>query len=158
MQMAVVFAFCIGILNGLRSMTPPAVVCWAIRLHWIDVTGSRVEFLDSTVALVIFTVLAVGELVADKLPFTPSRKSPVGLVVRFIFGALSGAVICFAGEQRIFPGAIAGAVGAIIGTFAGYEVRVRMGKALGVPDFVVALVEDAICIGGAIAIAAHAQG
>lgn len=158
MQMAVVLAFCIGILNGLRSMAPAAVVCWAIRLHWIDVTGSRVEFLDTTAALVVFTVLAVGELVVDKLPIMPSRKSPVGLVARFIFGGLSGAAIYFAMEQRMFPGAIAGAIGAIIGCFAGYEARVRAVKALGVPDFVVALVEDAITIGGAIAIAAHAQG
>ncbi len=157
MQMAVLLAFLIGVLNGLRTMAPIAVVCWAAHLHWIDLAGSRFEFLDSVVALVVFTVLALGELVADKLPFTPSRKSPVGLVARFLFGALSGAAICFAVEQRLFPGAIAGAIGAIVGTFAGYEARVRAVKALGLPDFVVALIEDAICIGGAIAIAAHAQ-
>jgi uncharacterized membrane protein len=36
----------------------------------------------------------------------------------------------------------------VAGAFAGYEVRTRLVKALKVPDLVVALLEDAVAIGG----------
>src|SRR5208282_4461571 len=78
----------IGVMAGLRSMTAPAVVCWAAHLHWIDLQGSRLSFLGSTVAMAIVTLLAVGELVADKLPSTPNRTSTGPLVWRVLTGAL----------------------------------------------------------------------
>jgi len=40
--------------------------------------------------------------------------------------------------------------GALAGCYGGYQVRSRLVKALGTPDFVVALVEDIIAIGGSI--------
>jgi uncharacterized membrane protein len=53
-----------------------------------------------------------------------------------------------AGGQPLAIGAVLGAVGGIAGAFAGYEVRTRLVKALGVPDFVIAVLEDAVAIGG----------
>ena len=44
-------------------------------------------------------------------------------------------------------GALLGAIGAVIGTFAGYKARVGLVKSLGVPDFVVAIPEDLVAIG-----------
>jgi uncharacterized membrane protein len=41
-----------------------------------------------------------------------------------------------------------GAVGGIAGALAGYEVRTLLVKALKVPDLVIALLEDAVTIGG----------
>jgi len=40
-------------------------------------------------------------------------------------------------------------VGAIAGTFGGYEARVRLVKATGGKDLPIALLEDAIAVGGA---------
>ena len=45
-------------------------------------------------------------------------------------------------------GAVLGGVGGVVGGFAGYEARTRLVKALKVPDTVVALLEDAVAIGG----------
>lgn len=45
-------------------------------------------------------------------------------------------------------GAAAGVVGGLVGCFAGYQARVRTVRALGMGDFPVALVEDAIAIAG----------
>ena len=39
----------------------------------------------------IFSVLAIGELISDKLPNTPSRKAPPGFIARIVTGGLSGA-------------------------------------------------------------------
>jgi len=102
----------------------------------------------STAAVAIFTLLALVELVADKLPSTPSRTKPVGLTARIVLGGLSGAGVAVSGAQSIVLGAVLGAVGGVAGAFAGYEVRTRLVKALKVPDLVVALLEDVVAIGG----------
>jgi uncharacterized membrane protein len=140
--------FLIGVVSGLRSMTAPAVVSWAAHRNWLNLHNTSLSFMGSTGAVVIFTLLAVVELIADKLPSTPSRTKPLGLIARIILGGLSGAGVAVSGAQSIVPGAVLGAVGGIAGAFAGYEVRKRLVKALKVPDFVIALLEDVVAIGG----------
>jgi len=96
---------------------------------------------------VVFTLFALVELVADQLPSAPSRTAPPGLIARIVLGALSGAAIAVSGTQSIAFGAVLGAAGGIVGAFAGYQVRTRLVKALKVPDFVIATLEDAVAIG-----------
>jgi uncharacterized membrane protein len=56
-----------------------------------------------------------------------------------------------AGQQSsLFVGAIVGIIGALIGTYGGYQLRTRLVKALGTKDFVIAVIEDLIAIGGSI--------
>jgi uncharacterized membrane protein len=146
-------AFLIGVIVGLRSLTPPAVLAWAARLGWIDLHASPLAFMGSAAAVGIFTVLAIGELIADQLPSTPSRTKPPGLIARIVMGGLSGAVIAAAGSQSIAIGELLGVAGGVAGTFAGYEARTRLVRALKVPDIVIACLEDAVAIGGALLIA-----
>jgi len=96
--------------------------------------------------MVIFIVLAIIELGADKLPSTPSRTKPPGLIARIVLGGFCGAAIAVAGGQPIAIGAILGVAGGVAGAFGGKEVRMRLVKALKVPDFVIAIMEDAIAI------------
>jgi uncharacterized membrane protein len=145
--LVMLLAFLIGVVCGLRSLTAPAVVSWAACRGWINLSFSPLHFLGSTVAVVIFTLLAVVELVADQLPSTPSRTAPPGLIARIVLGALSGAAIAAAGAQSIAIGALLGAAGGVAGAFGGYQVRTRLVKALRVPDIVIALAEDAVAIG-----------
>ncbi len=141
-------AFLIGVVSGLRSLTAPACVAWAAHLNWINLHNSPLSFMGSTVAVVIFTALAIAELVADKLPSTPSRTAPVGLTARIILGGLSGACLAVAGAQSMALGAVVGVAGGLAGTFAGYRARTGLVKALKVPDLVIALLEDVVAIGG----------
>src|SRR4030081_762465 len=145
-------AFLIGVIAGLRTMTAPAVVAWAANRHWLNLLSSPLAFMGSTAAVAVFTVLALGELVVDKLPSTPNRTRPLGLIGRSVSGGLSGAAVAVSGAQSIAPGAVLGVAGAIAGAFAGYEVRKRLVRALKVPDFVIALFEDAVAIGGGLLI------
>jgi uncharacterized membrane protein len=140
--------FLIGVVSGLRSFTASAVVAWAAHRNWLNLHNTPLSFMGSTAAVVIFTLLAVVELIADKLPSTPSRTKALGLIARIILGGLSGAGVAVSGAQSIVLGAVLGAVGGITGAFAGYEVRTRLLKALKVPDLVIALLEDAVAIGG----------
>jgi uncharacterized membrane protein len=109
--------------------------------------------MGSAAAVGIFTVLAIGELIADQLPSTPSRTKPPGLIARIVMGGLSGAVVAAAGSQSIAIGELLGVAGGVAGTFAGYEARTRLVRALKAPDIVIACLEDAVAIGGALLIA-----
>jgi uncharacterized membrane protein len=142
------FAFLIGVVGGLRALTAPAVTSWAAHLGWLNLANSPLKFMASMITVVFFTILALVELVTDQLPSTPARTKPAGLIPRILLGGLCGAAAASAGGQSLALGAVLGAVGGIIGAFAGYEVRTRLVKALGVPDFVIAVVEDAVAIGG----------
>src|ERR1041384_1541751 len=92
--LAIALAFCIGVMCGLRSLTGPAVVAWAAHWKWIDLHGTRLSFLESSVALIIATIAALVELIVDKLPSTPSRTAPLGLIARVLLGGLCGAALC----------------------------------------------------------------
>jgi uncharacterized membrane protein len=145
-------AFLIGVIGGLRTMTAPAVVAWAANRHWLNLHSSPLAFMGSTAAVAVFTVLALGELVVDKLPSTPNRTKLLGLIGRSVTGGLCGAAVAASGAQSIALGAVLGVAGAIAGAFAGYEVRARLVRALKVPDFVIAFFEDALAIGGGLVI------
>jgi uncharacterized membrane protein len=145
-------AFLIGVIAGLRTMTAPTMVACAANRHWLNLDNSPLAFMGSTAAVVVFTVLALGELIVDKLPSTPSRTKFPGLIGRSVLGGLSGAGIAAAGAQSIAIGAVLGVAGGIAGAFAGYEVRTRLVRALKVPDFVIALLEDSVAIAGGLLI------
>lgn len=148
-------AFLIGVVAGLRSLTAPAVVACAAQLGWINLNHTPLRFMGNADAMVIFTVFAIVELGADKLPRAPSRTAPPGLIARIGFGGLSGASLSVAGGQSIAMGALLGAIGGICGAFGGYQARTGLVRALKVPDFVIATLEDALAIGSAFFIASR---
>jgi uncharacterized membrane protein len=143
-----VLAFAVGVIAGLRALTAPMVVSWAARLKWFDLGSTWAAFLAYSATPYIFTLLAIGELVNDKLPKTPSRKAPPSFAIRVLSGAFSGAALAAGAKESAALGAICGALGAVAGTLGGYEVRTRLVKVLNVPDLVIALIEDAVAVGG----------
>jgi uncharacterized membrane protein len=145
----ILFALLIGIVAGLRTFTAPMAVSWAANLGWMRLTRSPLEFLGAAVTPYILTLLAVAELVADKLPQTPSRKSPRGFIARIVSGALCGTSVALAGGGVWSVGLIAGVAGAVLGTLGGYQARAGLVKAIGGRDWPIALVEDACALGGA---------
>jgi uncharacterized membrane protein len=150
-----VFSFFIGVIAGLRTMMAPAIVSWAAGFGRVPLEGSPLHFMSHPATRYIFGIAALGELVIDKLPKTPSRKATPPFIARVITGALSGAALG-ASQRALSGGLIAGAVGAIAGTLGGAEVRSRLVKATGGKDLPIALLEDAIAIIGGILIVTHA--
>src|SRR5262245_58438813 len=128
---ALILAFGIGFVAGLRSLTAPAVVAWVAHLGRLDLNGSPLRFMGSAVAVAVFTLGALGELVADQLPKTPARTTPLPLTARILMGGLAGACVAAAalpvGYGSLAPvvgpgappvvGALAGAVGGLAGAF-----------------------------------------
>ncbi|SEG36956.1 Uncharacterized membrane protein [Bryocella elongata] len=144
-------AFLIGVVAGLRAISAPAAVSWATRLGLLSLGGTWLGWLGYQWTPWIFTVAALGEIINDKLPNTPSRKVPPQFITRVLTGALSGAAIGTAHAATV-AGALLGAGGAVVGTLGGAEFRGRLVRAIGGKDLPIALLEDCITVGSAILI------
>jgi uncharacterized membrane protein len=140
--------FLLGCVAGLRSLTAPAVVCWAAHLGSLHLAGSKLAFMGYPGTLAFFTLLAVVELIADKLPKTPSRTAPPGLIARIVFGGLCGVALAISAGGNLIIAATVGVIGALFATFAGYNIRHALVLRGHLPDLAVALVEDVIAIAG----------
>ena len=155
MNYVFVLALGIGIVAGLRSLTAPAVVAWGTHFGWLNLHGSPLAFMGSITAVAIFSLLAIGELIADKLPMTPRRTAPAPLLARIITGGLSGACLFAAAGKSLVAGAILGGTGGVIGAFLGYEVRKRLVNNLHIKDLIVAVCEDLFAVGLAFFVVLH---
>jgi uncharacterized membrane protein len=147
MNQMLVLAFGIGVVAGLRTLTAPAAVTWAVHLGLLDLRDSPLAFIASTWAVILFSILAIFELVADLLPRTPNRTAPAPLAARILSGGFCGACVCVSANQSLFIGAALGAIGAATGAFAGYGLRKRLVTSLNVKDIFIAIPEDLIAIG-----------
>lgn len=148
MSMSVLLAlvFALGCVCGLRSMTAPALVCWATRLGWLNLAGSHLAFLGWLPSVAVFSLLAMGELVADKLPSIPGRNTPGPLAVRFLFGGICGVALMTAGHGSGIAGFLIAGSGGVLGGLAGYTIRRNLKRRFKLADFPVALAEDLIAI------------
>ena len=117
-------ALLFGLGGGLRAFAPVV----ALSVHGRGPLTGRGRF-------VAFGV-AAAELVADKLPSTPSRWSARGMAPRLVFSAAGGHIL--AGG----PGAAIAAAAAVGSAFTGSRLRVKVDE----PDrqIVAAVIEDAI--------------
>jgi uncharacterized membrane protein len=137
----------IGFVSGLRSFTGPAAVSWAACFAWLNLQDTALGFMGSWAAVAIFSILALAEYVADKLPRTPNRTSAGPLIGRILLGGLSGAALAMSAAHSPALGAVLGGIGAVAGAFSGYEIRRRLVVKIGVKDLFVALPEDLVAIG-----------
>jgi uncharacterized membrane protein len=149
--LVLLLALLIGIVAGLRALTPPAVVSWAAYLGWLHLDHTWASWMGLLGVTVPLTILLVIELVTDQLPKTPSRRTPVQFATRLVTGGFAGAVIG-AGFGHEFTALAAGVVGAVLGTLGGYEARTRLASAFG-RDLPAAVLEDVVAVGGGFLVA-----
>lgn len=142
------WVFVLGLVTGLRSMTGMAVVCWAAWLVWLPERGWA-AWTAHLVTMLIFAGLAAAEYVGDTLPKTPSRKAPGPAAARLVLGGLVGALAAWAIREPVAGGILTGVVGAAIGTWGGYTVRMWAAKLAG-RDLPVGLTESAVALGLAV--------
>lgn len=143
-------AFGIGVAAGLRSLLAPAVLTWTAQKKLVNKSFPLASVVSRPVSKKLIK-LAAGELLADKLPFTPNRISPGPLVLRVATGAACGAAVSFLARESAKEGALLGCAGALAGAFGGYYARRSFSR--NYPDFAVAVVEDALAIALAAGIA-----
>lgn len=138
--MLLLCAFLVGLVAGLRSFLAPAGVSCAAHLGVLRVADTPLAFMGYKYTALIFIVLAIAELVIDKLPGTPSRKAVPSFIARIVSGALVGATVG-ASAQQLVVGLLVGALGAVAGTLGGSAVRAKLAALFG-RDLPAALIED----------------
>lgn len=139
----------LGAVTGLRSFTGAALLSRELSRRPLSRRqrrrAGRVErWLAEPAVAKTLGVLAVGELIGDKLPGTPDRVSPGPLAGRGVIGAVLGAVV--AGEDRRVEGAVIGAAAAMAAAFTGWWLRREAARATFLPDSAVAVAEDAVAV------------
>jgi uncharacterized membrane protein len=92
----------------------------------------------------LLVAAAAGELVADKLPSTPSRLEPPGLVARLVMGGLAAGLFARTRQAPWAPAAALGASSAAVSAKVGHDVRARLANYA--PDPAIAVVEDALAL------------
>jgi uncharacterized membrane protein len=136
----------LGLVTGMRSMTAMAVLCWFAYRGDLSLDDTWAFWAGKLLTAIIFTVLALAELVVDKLPKTPNRTAPFPLLARVFFGGLVGAIVAAGLNGSEFEGVILGVGGALVGAFGGFLIRREIVLQLGCKDWPVALAEDVSAI------------
>jgi uncharacterized membrane protein len=149
--LVLLLALLIGVIAGLRSLAAPAAVSWAALLNWINLDDTWASWMAHPVTVGVVTAAAAVEFAMDKSPKAPSRKNPAAFAARLIAGGFAGAVLGTAWGYT-WGSLGAGIVGAVLGTLGGYTARTRLVAARGGRDAPIALLEDAVTVGGAVLI------
>lgn len=137
-----------GLIGGQRAMSPLAAVSLAASSGRLPTGGTVAGLLRHEAVAAAATALAVAELVGDKQNTAPDRIVPIGLAARFVTSSLAGAVL--AGERRRVQGAAIGGVTAVLAAYPGWRLRVGAMRRFG--QTATGLVEDALVVGGAVAV------
>ncbi|MEV6848027.1 hypothetical protein [Actinoplanes sp. NPDC051411] len=94
----------LGAATGARSATPLAALASHGGNRWLSALA---------------TVAAGGELIADKLPGTPSRVKPAPLAARIVTGAVAAGLDARRRHRGVAGPALVGAAAAAAGSYAG---------------------------------------
>jgi uncharacterized membrane protein/uncharacterized protein (UPF0548 family) len=135
----------LGAVAGARAMLAPALVVAARPEVLERVGGEAGRMLRSPVTAQLLPLLAVGELLADKTPWIPSRLDALPLIGRLVSGAAVGSAV--AGRETRLAAAAAGALGALAGAHALFRLRRYATRRCGVPNVAAGLCEDVLVIG-----------
>lgn len=132
----------LGAVAGGRSLSAPATIAWCAR--------GRDEGVPRLIGSPVFrgsvTVLALGEVIADKTPWIPDRTAPAVLPGRLLMGAVAGASYARlreAGAKRIAWAALVGGVAGVASAFVFRRFRRWLAAHTVMAPLVVALGEDA---------------
>lgn len=131
-----------GVATGMRTFTPISVLCWSAWLGYLPVEDTWAGWSARLIVAILFTLLALGEYVGDKLPRTPNRTAPGPLLARIVFAAVGGSICAAVMHRPVIESILLAVCGAVAGAFAGFILRRDIVRKLGCPDWPIAVVED----------------
>ncbi len=136
----------LGIIAGLRSAAALVLISNYAMNKPKKFKKTQFSWLASENVNMGFRLAAGGEMIGDKLPFVPDRTTALPLVARIASGALAGGALSAGRKEPVAAGAIAGGVGAVIGSYAGTAYRHFASGKLHVPNVIAGLIEDGAAI------------
>jgi uncharacterized membrane protein len=138
-----------GIVAGMRSFTPIAVISWATTRSPLSRQNNALALLSSPKISKVTLALATAELLGDKMRSAPDRIIAPGIVARIVTGAIAGAAVAPRRDQRL--GAILGATAAVGAAYVTFAFRQRAMRDRG--ETSTGLIEDAVAPGAALWVA-----
>ncbi|MFI5163103.1 MAG: hypothetical protein ACHQHN_17615 [Sphingobacteriales bacterium] len=146
-------ALMIGAIAGMRAAYAPALISHILNTKKSKrLTYSPIRFVESDAFANTTKVFALGELIGDKLPATPARIEPTGVVARCVSGSFSGVAFAKAKGDNVAVAALLSTTAALASTFLCYYLRKKLVKEIGVADPWIGALEDSIVIGSGIAL------
>lgn len=151
-------SFGLGVVISMRTLVGPAFLSRRLA----NTTLARqpeepLHYLTRPSVVTAFEVLAATEIITDKLPGIPDRTVPFQFGGRMVSGGSCGAFLSQAEGQSVLVGSIAGGVGAALGTLVFFNLRQWLHYGVGLPDPLVALAEDVLCVSAGWAIVNRVQ-
>lgn len=140
-------AFALGVVSGMRSflaIAATAVTLW--RRPEVVPAMAPASWLAHSLVAVILALAALGELVADKMPWVGDRIAIGPLIARVVTGAVSGAAAAQVAHVDGWKGGAIGAVGAVVGAFGFYHLRRWVDRVTGIRDPYVGAGEDVVAL------------
>jgi uncharacterized membrane protein len=139
----------LGVLVAMRSMTLPAIISDYLSEHPAQVNDNLFVNLLTTREIALLTKgMMVGELIFDKLPFTPDRIETLPLLGRVFVAASLAAILSQPGKR--ISSAILAAISAVVASYILYHIRKRAVNTFRLSAINAGLSEDASVIVGAL--------
>ncbi|MCP3166020.1 DUF1990 family protein [Myxococcus qinghaiensis] len=135
----------LGVLAGMRSLSAPTLVSRKLAQSPEARTDPLSVALSKPWVPRVLEVLALGELVADKLPMTPARVKWVPMTGRIFMGTVAAASsVSGQTRRRVVLAAAMGGLAAVASTWAFYSLRKLATGKLHIPALAAAFAEDAL--------------
>jgi len=138
----VIRSFLIGVVSGMRAMTPLAAVSDAAHRGTLPDDNGAPPLLGHPLVAAGTKLLAAGEMFADKLPSSPDRIIAPGIAGRVVTGAIAGAALAPRSQRGL--AAALGAAGAVGAAYLTFDARIRSMQRFG--QVSTGVVEDAIML------------
>jgi uncharacterized membrane protein len=142
----------LGAVTGMRSMMGLAFFSDRAEEDKTNHDNPAMQFLSSPRTAALLKIFAMGEVLMDKLPFTPDRTDAAPLIGRVVLGGLVGAAVS---KDNWIQGGAVGAIGALAATYAAHYIRKSLHDEQHIPDVLLGVAEDALVVGAANSIVEH---
>jgi uncharacterized membrane protein len=141
----------LGAAIGSRTQLPAVILAYELKRGrpapgGISVGGRGAKLLSRSTARTSLVAGALTELIADKLPRTPSRLTFGGLALRGVQGATGGSVVAARSGESQRTHAVVGVAAALASAYAGAHLRRQLAQWFG-RDWPGAVFEDALSAG-----------
>lgn len=136
----------LGTVTGLRTFTPLAVLCWFAYAGALQVQFGWDQWATKLPVAILFTILAIIELVADKQTWMIDRTVLASVAFKVFLGGYIGAIVADGLNGPTLEGIVLGVLGVLVGTYGGYLVRKELVQQFRCKDWHVAVGEDALAL------------
>jgi uncharacterized membrane protein/uncharacterized protein (UPF0548 family) len=136
-----------GALAGMRSMLPISAASRSLKTESSHIMGNAAaRHIARPATGKILSVLALAELIADKLPSIPNRTRPIALAGRVASAAVAAAAVSARRGRTGWGPPLIGAVCAVASSSASFRFRAWLSRRFQISSSLAGVVEDVVAL------------